>query len=904
VRDGISRLLNNLWPSGIGLQSLKDERKSLAALKAEGDALFEQSPLHGINHRDFVVGVAREAVARHGETPHDVILIRMCTAIDFLLEEEGVLLPEIDWNLANTSFSYADQLRAVLDSRKRFFRSYDTNMEIWRRKIVAIFAGLLGYMGDHAFVHTVDGPSFNVSLVDATVDLDDVLDRLLLTYEDEDFIYPNLSRVMREKLIKNLLMASGIDPNTRGEVSKRIVAPSSARLDTPRELVSTYLRNTPFEYFFSCSIPFSIPKSVAYEHTHILGGTGHGKTQLLQHLIYADLERAQYERRSIVVIDSQGDLIRKLSNLKLFARNTERSLYDRFCIIDPSDMEYPVALNIFDINRDRIAQYGKVEREKILNGTIELYENFFSSLLGAELTQKQGVIFKYLARLMLEIPNANIHTLRDLMDDAEPFVPYMEQLRGSARYFFEREFFDRTFSATKKQISKRLWGVLATPSFERMFAQPTNKVDMFEMLNRGSIILINTAKDVLKQEGCELFGRFFLSMISQATMERAVISEKERTPTTIYIDEAHEYFDDNIGILMSQARKMKVGICAAHQTLDQLSPSLRSNFISNTSTKIVGGLSSKDAHALASDMSTTTEFLQSQKKRPEATEFALYVRHHTAQALRIEVALGFLEQQETLDQDEYEELVDNSRFEYGERYAEDDTPLEPFRRFKQRKPVFEDIEENEELPIQSVPTHVEQVPETTPAPPRARPASIPIAPPRAIPPAQGRGGREHRYIQEMVKGLAEQQGYLARIEEEVANGEGFVDVSLSRGDERIACEIAITTPTDKEIENIRKCFDAGYEQVWVIAPNAKHLASIENKAKAEWPELSSTQLAFLKPEDLPQQFMGRPAAAIESTVRGYRVRVKRADTSFDETRTRRGKVAEVLARSVAKRDEN
>ena len=65
-------------------------------------------------------------------------------------------------------------------------------------------------------------------------------------------------------------------------------------------------------------MPFSIPKKVAYEHTHILGGTGHGKTQLLQHLIYADLERAQHERRSIVVIDSQGDLIRKLSQLKLF----------------------------------------------------------------------------------------------------------------------------------------------------------------------------------------------------------------------------------------------------------------------------------------------------------------------------------------------------------------------------------------------------------------------------------------------------------------------------------------------------------------------------------------------------------------------------------------------------------
>ena len=164
----------------------------------------------------------------------------------------------------------------------------------------------------------------------------------------------------------------------------------------------------------------------------------------------------------------------------------------------------------------------------------------------------------------------------------------------------------------------------------------------------------------------------------------------------------------------------------------------------------------------------------------------------------------------------------------------------------------------------------------------------------------GRGGREHRYLQEMVKGLAEQQGYLARIEESVAGGEGFVDVSLTRDEERIACEIAITTPPDKEIENIRKCFDAGYQQVWVISPNAKHLAAIEGRARDEWPD--SIKIVFLRPEDLPQQFMLRPSAPIESTVRGYRVRVKRADTSFDETKTRRGKVAEVLARSVAERD--
>ena len=35
----------------------------------------------------------------------------------------------------------------------------------------------------------------------------------------------------------------------------------------------------------------ALPLSARFEHTHIVGGSGHGKTQLLQQLILYDLER-------------------------------------------------------------------------------------------------------------------------------------------------------------------------------------------------------------------------------------------------------------------------------------------------------------------------------------------------------------------------------------------------------------------------------------------------------------------------------------------------------------------------------------------------------------------------------------------------------------------------------------
>lgn len=907
MRDILSRVINTIWSSGLSVRGLGDEMQSIARLKVECDELASRSPFNESDYRTFVVEMMLEACELHGKQPHKNIRVSICDTIDALMVAEGIIEPDIEWERLETSFSYQDLVRRRLDSRKQFFFDYDKHMEIWRRKIIAIFQGILGYLSDHAFTEDEDGPTFEVSLTDAIETLDDVLDRILITYEDEDFRYPNLAREVRETFVDNMLHVSGIDPKTRAEITKRIIIPTESKIDVPKELVSKYMRNTPFDTFFSCSTPFSIPEKARFEHTMIVGGTGHGKTQLMQRLIFADIEKAKYERRSIVVIDSQGDLIRKLSRLKVFDRNEEHSLFNRVCLIDPNDIDYPISLNIFDINRERIERYGKAEREKILNGTIELYENFFGSLLGAELTQKQGVIFKYLARLMLEIPDANIHTLRDLMDNAEPFIPYMEKLKGSARYFFEREFFDRSFGPTKKQIAKRLWGVLATPSFERMFAQPRNKVDMFELLNHGSIILINTAKDMLKQEGCELFGRFFLSMISQAAMERAVIREEDRTPTTVYIDEAQEYFDDNVGLLLAQARKFKIGIVCSSQTLDQASPNLRSSFMSNTGTKIVGGLSSKDASAFAAEMHTNSQFLQSLKKRQSGSEFALYVRHHTAEAICIEVPLGFLESQDMLDDDSFEEVVEESRSRFGAGYAEEEEVHTPFARsqLEKSKAVREVVTRAQKPVVYEAPdtkkddselSVVEEKMQEDIAPARQQPKKPKQR--NEVPPAMGRGGRQHRYLQELIKGLAETEGYLARIEDEVLDGSGFVDVSLAKGEDKIACEIAITTPPDKEIENIKKCFAAGYGMVWVVAPEQRHLNAIRDLAEGAFSEMQRTMLVFMRPEDIPTAFSNRPSPPMESTVRGYRVRVKRAGGSFDETQAKRALVAEVLARSV------
>lgn len=321
-------------------------------------------------------------------------------------------------------------------------------------------------------------------------------------------------------------------------------------------------------------------------------------------------------------------------------------------LIYPKDLKHPPALNLFDFGLDRLGEYADVDREMLLNGAVSLYEYMFGAVLGADLTAKQGVIFGYLARLLLVVPGATIATLIDFLEEPEKVRPYLPQLKHPlTRRFFDAQFFNKSFDETRQQILYRIYDVMKTETIARMFQNPRNKVNIFEAMNRGSLILIHTAKDLLKQEGCEILGRFFIALITQAAQERAAIPKASRTPTFVYIDEAHDYFDENIEILLEQARKYQVGMILAHQHLAQFATrKLRSAVTANTAIKLAGGLSEADAKALCGNMGTTAEFLLSMKKyeNERITQFACFVRNLTPHAIPLMVPLGLMEEAEKI----------------------------------------------------------------------------------------------------------------------------------------------------------------------------------------------------------------------------------------------------------------
>lgn len=386
-----------------------------------------------------------------------------------------------------------------------------------------------------------------------------------------------------------------------------------------------------------------LPDELRTHHHHIVAGSGSGKTQCLQQMILKDLE----EDASIVVIDSQGDFINNLAT---------RIDPDRLILIDPEHC--PPALNLFQSRTG----------EKEIATAIEFYEYIFASL-DSEMTSKQQTAYRFVSRLLMTIPDANIHTMREILEPKglSKYPDHFDELGETAKSFFRNEFTSKQFTETRQQILRRLYTVLENKTLESMLAATESRLNINEALDNNKVILISTAKGYLKQTGASLLGRIFIAQVMQAVMARG----ENRKRVHLYIDEFQDYAEDSHVLfnLFEQARKYNLGLIIAHQYLGQLPTQLQQSISANTAIKFARGVSADDARVLAKQMNVTPEFIQNQS----VGDFASYLKDMGTTSYHVE--FGKLERMPEINK--ISDIHENMRKRYGVKEVIKTPPVTP-----------------------------------------------------------------------------------------------------------------------------------------------------------------------------------------------------------------------------------
>ena len=591
-------------------------------------------------------------------------------------------------------------------------------------------------------------------------------------------------------------------------------------------------------------------------HMHVIGATGTGKSTLLLNLIIQDIQNGL----GIAVLDPHGDLIESI-----LERIPEKR-HEDVILFDPGDEEYPIGFNILEAKTD-------VEKNVLSSDLVEIFRRFSTSW-----GDQMSVVLGNAISAFLE--SNHIGSLTDLRrfliekDFRETFLQSVAD--EHIKYFWEKEF-SLLRGGALNSILTRLDFFLRPKTIRNIVSQQKG-IDIEDIVNHKKILLVKLAQGIIGDENAYLLGSLLVSKLHQVVMQRQLLSYHERTPFYLYIDEFQNFITPSMKAIMSGARKYSLGLILAHQDLHQLwelDVALANSILSNTGTRICFRIGEFDAQKLQSGFS---HFDISNLQSLSIGEAIVRVERSDYD-FNIKTSLPPEVDTQTAQQNK-EKIINLSRKKFGKQPVTIDKTKE-ISEINYRPPYqkLEDMTTKENVVVPNLEVKLEN---------------------NKL--AKEKNVSQHRYLQTLIKRLAEQRGYKATIEEPTSDGLGRVDVGLERDGEKIACEISITTDEEHELKNINKCFQSGYSKVLFCSPNKKRIDLVKKIISEEMDSIYANKVFFFLPDDLTLFFNETQSKIIkqkdENVVKGYRVKVEYNSISESQKKEKQNAVNQVVAQTI------
>lgn len=607
-------------------------------------------------------------------------------------------------------------------------------------------------------------------------------------------------------------------------------------------------------------------------HMHLVGASGTGKSTLLLHAILQDIQNGQ----GVGVLDPHGDLIDQI-----LERIPDHRL-DDVILFDASEEERPIGFNI-------LSAHAAWEKNLLSSDLVSVFRRLSTSW-GDQMT---AVLGNAILSFLESTDGGTLADLRRFLVEADFRRSFLQRVQDPELVYFWQKEFPLLAGRPQAPLLTRLNAFLRAKSLRRIVSQRDHGLDLAAVMDQGKVLLGKLSHGAIGEENAYLLGTLLVSKFQQVALGRQAVSEADRKPFFLYIDEFHHFITPSMAPLLTGARKYRLGLVLAHQGLRQLSQAdeaVASAVLGNAGTRICFRVGEEDARKLADGFSSfDVSDLQNLGVgeaigRIDQPQYDFNLRTHPLPPLDAPLAAERRERVSAL-----------SRQRHGASPTEQASIVSP-----------SGVAASSPAPR----NHPGPIPEQDPT--SLKPPIEPtkrIDPPRPVKttvvPALGRGGPQHKYLQELIRRWADDHGYRAVIELPVAEGTGSVDVALERDGRRLACEISVTSTPTQELANIRKCLDSSFQQVLVVSPDLRHLSKLRKRIEESLDAVDHARVHCLTPESLFEFLMRSDNGETkENMTRGYRVKVQyRPDVGF-EPAARRQAVAGVVLKAMRRLKED
>lgn len=550
-------------------------------------------------------------------------------------------------------------------------------------------------------------------------------------------------------------------------------------------------------------------------HMHLIGSSGTGKSNLMLNMIVQDMQKG----RGVGVLDPHGDLI------DIILAHVPDDRIDDVIVFDPSDEQYPIGFNIIDA-------HSELEKTLLASDLTAIFRRLSTSWGD----QMNSVLANGIAAMLESTEGGTLPTLRRFLVDQHFRKEFLTTVTDPENVFYWEREFPLLSGKPQAPVLTRLDAFLRPKPIRHMVAQQDNKIDFSEIMQGTKIFLAKLSQGTIGTENSYLMGAFLVSKLNQIAYSRQSLEQSKRQPFFLYIDEFHNFVTPSMESILSGARKFNLSLILAHQEMRQVESrdqNVSSSVTANPYTRVCFRLGDSDAKKLQSGFSSfDVQDLQSLGLgeaivRVERAEYDFNLSTEL---------LPEVDKQEA--QERTDTIIRLSQQKYGVPKCEVDQ-------------LIHDSIGVSDSKVASTKTGAVNEPVSTPK-------------------LRGRGGRKHKEIQQQVKQLAEKHGFKATVEKALSDGSGHVDVALERDGIKFACEISVTTSVDHEVENIKKCLVAGYDQVLCIADKPDNLKLLKNKIASHE---NAGAVSFIPVQLVERYFEGVEGKQAEK-IMGYDVHVE------------------------------
>ncbi len=641
-------------------------------------------------------------------------------------------------------------------------------------------------------------------------------------------------------------------------------------------------------------------------HMYVIGATGSGKTKFLETLIQQDVR----DRNGFAVIDPHGDLVEDIKGfIATVYGEDERA--ERVVLVNPTDEKFTVTFNPLE-------KVGGVTVAEQVNELISSFRKIWSDSWGARMED-------LMRNSMIALGEAG-YTLVDLPVFLSRRA-FREIVMKKVTHPVAREYFTRFEAMTDRAqvtwvepVMNKVNALLSDDRIRQMFSAPQSSFSVRGIIDSKCILLIKLDKGKLK-DAADLLGSLLMSKIQMAAFSRGDLPQRKRTPFYLYIDEFQNFATESFSIILSEARKYGLSLVMAHQTLAQISEELRSLILGNTGIQVCFRLNRQDASLLAKEAFTysgrelrgTTSLDPAYSRHLEGWEVKIeelqnleprfcFVKHKIHGGI-ILIQTAEIEEpwvRAGMEEDEFEKALEVMPF--GRKYLRSRADLSKAAK-ERHDQIYGELrirEAERKKYLEAKPTP-EEKPAAGPVPVRGEPTRVERRPlPSPADASKEKVETQHRYLQSLIKKMAESKGYKATTEAPTPDGNGRVDVLLEKENEKIACEISVTTDEAHELENIKKCLSSGYNEVIVCSEDRRKLEKIKKLASDQIDAKAQPNILFFTPDELIS-YLGRKGVgevSREETVKGYKVKLKYKATSEDDKQGTRNTVASLVMRTI------